>query len=76
MVTTFLTIALFQLSSKQPVIIYLHPGGFIGGTGNSLWLGPQYFLDHDIVLVTTNYRLGPLGNIFTDCNWKLALIFS
>lgn len=51
----------FQLTGSQPVIIYLHPGGFTGGNGNNEWTGPQYFLDRDIVLVTTNYRLGPFG---------------
>ncbi|XP_066996050.2 esterase E4 [Anabrus simplex] len=44
-----------------PVMVYFHPGGFYCLTGHSLWHGPQYLLDHDIVLVTTNYRLGVLG---------------
>lgn len=28
--------------------------------------GPDNFLDHDVVLVTANYRLGPLGFLSTE----------
>jgi carboxylesterase type B len=42
-------------------MVYFHPGGFYGVTGHSKVFGPQYIMDHDIVLVTTNYRLGALG---------------
>lgn len=28
--------------------------------------GPGYLLEHDIVLVTGNYRLGPLGFLSTE----------
>jgi carboxylesterase type B len=28
--------------------------------------GPEYLLEHDIVLVTGNYRLGPLGFLSTE----------
>lgn len=30
-------------------------------SGSSDWMGPEILLDEDIVLVTTNYRLGPFG---------------
>ena len=36
-----------------------------GHSGHSLY-GPGYFLDHDIILVTGNYRLGPLGFLSTE----------
>ena len=29
------------------------------GSGN--WYGPDYWMPHDIVLVTVNYRVGPFG---------------
>ena len=29
--------------------------------GGSSMMGPQYFMDQDVVLVTMNYRLGALG---------------
>uniref|UniRef100_A0A1B6F8S3 Carboxylic ester hydrolase n=1 Tax=Cuerna arida TaxID=1464854 RepID=A0A1B6F8S3_9HEMI len=61
----FLNVHTKSLTGKKPVIIYFHPGGFVAGTGNNVWTGPQYFLDQDIVLVTSNYRLGPFGFIST-----------
>lgn len=47
--------------SNFPVMIYIHGGGFICGSGSSTVYGPEYILDEDVVLVTINYRLGPLG---------------
>ncbi|CAH1135617.1 unnamed protein product [Ceutorhynchus assimilis] len=44
---------------KKPVIVFMHPGGFYA-SGSKFW-GPVYLLDHDLVLVTINYRLGSLG---------------
>ncbi|KAK9502364.1 hypothetical protein O3M35_011153 [Rhynocoris fuscipes] len=43
-----------------PVLVYIHGGGYEYGAGEFLGR-PGYFLDHDIVLVTFNYRLGILG---------------
>ena len=31
------------------------------GSSDSRIYGPDFFLDHGVVLVTVNYRLGPLG---------------
>ena len=28
--------------------------------------GPQFFIDYDIIIVTVNYRLGPLGQLSLD----------
>lgn len=36
-----------------------------GHGGISLY-GPDYFLEHDVVLVTGNYRLGALGFLSTE----------
>jgi carboxylesterase type B len=43
------------------VMFWIHGGGWFSGSGNSDTYGPQYLLDKDVVLVTINYRLGPLG---------------
>ncbi|GBP64397.1 Esterase FE4 [Eumeta japonica] len=48
-----------------PVLFHMHPGGFYSLTGQSIISGPQYLLDHDIVLVTINYRLATLGLLAT-----------
>ncbi len=44
-----------------PVLFWIHGGGFFAGSGNTEIYGPEYFMDTDVVLVTFNYRLGPLG---------------
>ncbi|KAK1130320.1 hypothetical protein K0M31_018456 [Melipona bicolor] len=50
---------------SRPVMIFIHPGGFYGFSGQSANFGPQYLLDKDIVLVTINYCLGILGFLNT-----------
>ncbi|XP_063229236.1 esterase E4-like [Bacillus rossius redtenbacheri] len=50
---------------RRPVVVFFNPGGFYGFTGHSAILGPQYLLDHELILVTNNYRLGALGLLST-----------
>ncbi|EDW03105.1 juvenile hormone esterase [Drosophila grimshawi] len=51
-----------NLTGSLPVIVYIHGGANVLGSGHSLYeAGPQYLLEHDVVLVTFNYRLGALG---------------
>ncbi|XP_055850672.1 juvenile hormone esterase-like [Episyrphus balteatus] len=57
-----------NLKGNKSVIFYIHGGGNEDGTGHSLYTGPQYLMDHDIVLVTFNYRLGALGFLSTGTN--------
>lgn len=48
--------------AKRPVIVWIHGGGFLGGTGSIPWYDCAKFLRHgDLVAVTINYRLGALG---------------
>ncbi|KAJ8888197.1 hypothetical protein PR048_007684 [Dryococelus australis] len=51
---------------RRPVVVFFNPGGFYSFTGHSAILGPQYLLDHELILVTSNYRLGALGLLSTD----------
>ncbi|XP_074042065.1 juvenile hormone esterase isoform X3 [Leptinotarsa decemlineata] len=48
-------------STLKPVMFWIHGGGFTSSSGNSDLYGPEFLLTEDIVLVTFNYRLGPLG---------------
>ncbi|CAH0394439.1 unnamed protein product [Bemisia tabaci] len=48
-----------EKSAKLPVMVFIHGGGFMMGA--SVIHGPDLLLDKDVVLVTINYRLGPLG---------------
>ena len=51
------------LDGLLPVMVWIHGGGWNVGSGNGQTdlYGPGYLMDRDIVLVTVNYRLGPLG---------------
>jgi len=53
-----------------PVFFWIHGGAFQYGSGTSF--GARYLLDHDVILVTINYRLGPMGmynyNVFIYIN--------
>lgn len=51
--------------SLLPVLFYIHGGGFVSGSGNFDFFGPHYFMEHNIILVTANYRLGPFGFLTT-----------
>ncbi|CRK89381.1 CLUMA_CG003135, isoform A [Clunio marinus] len=50
-----------KTEGKVPVLVWIHGGGWINGHGGHSLYPPGYFLEHDVVLVTGNYRLGPLG---------------
>lgn len=46
----------------RPVLVWLHGGGFTSGSGGWDWYdGARLAALGDLVVVTANYRLGPLG---------------
>ncbi|MES2622563.1 MAG: carboxylesterase/lipase family protein [Bacteroidota bacterium] len=52
---------------KRPVMFWIHGGGFEIGTGSSsLYNGANLANNGDVVVVTTNYRLGTLGFLYFD----------
>uniref|UniRef100_A0A182PSD7 Carboxylic ester hydrolase n=1 Tax=Anopheles epiroticus TaxID=199890 RepID=A0A182PSD7_9DIPT len=48
-------------SELLPVMVYIHGGGFLSGSGDSFLYDPVHFVEQRVVIVTFNYRLGPLG---------------
>jgi len=44
-----------------PVMVYIHGGGFIAGSGAEAELDGAQLAGHGVVVVTFNYRLGRLG---------------
>ncbi len=48
---------------KRPVMVYMHGGGFSGGSGNGLlsYDGENLARHHDVVVVTHNHRLNVFG---------------
>lgn len=47
-------------------MIYIHGGGFLTGSGDDDMYGPKFLLNHNIVLVTLNYRLEAFGFLCLD----------
>jgi len=43
----------------MPVLFWIHGGAFQFGSG--MFYKPKYLMDHDVIFVTINYRLGPMG---------------
>lgn len=51
--------------AKKPVLVWFHGGGFSSGAGGWDWYdGTNLAANHDIVVVTANYRLGVLGYLY------------
>lgn len=49
-------------AAKRPVMVWIHGGGFVWGTSATPWYdGERFAVDHDLVMVSFNYRLGVLG---------------
>ena len=49
-----------ESGEKLPVMVWIHGGGFVGGSGN-IASGDQ-FAKQGVILMTINYRLGRLGH--------------
>ncbi len=48
--------------ARRPVLFWIHGGGFTGGSGSSaMYKGSRLSARGNVVVVTTNYRLGALG---------------
>ncbi|MBQ1996366.1 MAG: carboxylesterase family protein [Clostridia bacterium] len=48
-------------SSRMPVLVYIHGGGFTGGCGHEKHFDGPVWAKKGVVAVTINYRLGPMG---------------
>ena len=52
------------LNSREnlPVMFWIHGGGNTWGySASNIYTSGDFVLEHDVILVTTNYRLGPFG---------------
>ncbi|XP_076300653.1 esterase E4 [Lasioglossum baleicum] len=72
----YLNIFLPVLSEKQerteklPVLVFVHGGKYMFGSGDSQTWSPEHMMDQNVVLVTINYRLNIMGFFSTES--KLA----
>ncbi len=49
-------------AARRPVMVWIHGGAFVTGTGSTPWYnGVSFAAQGDVVVVTINYRLGMLG---------------
>ncbi|MGW6904850.1 carboxylesterase family protein, partial [Streptomyces sp. NPDC054940] len=49
---------------RRPVIVWIHGGGFLAGTGNDPTFDGGNYAQRDCVVVTFNYRLGAFGSLY------------
>lgn len=63
------TIPKQQNATLKPVMVALHAGGYILGSGTQNMQPAEYLLTEDVVLVSLNYRLGVFGkkNSIASC---------
>lgn len=47
-------------------MVYIHGGAFVGGSGHNEEYEPDFLLEKDVLFVSINYRLGPLGFLCLD----------
>ncbi|KAM0724816.1 Esterase FE4 [Formica fusca] len=51
--------------ARKAVMVWFHGGAFNNGLGDDLFFGPDFLIEQDVILVTLNYRLGPIGFLNT-----------
>ncbi|KAG5895361.1 hypothetical protein JTB14_029588 [Gonioctena quinquepunctata] len=54
-----------SLNASLPVMFFIYGGGFIEGASVEINYGANHFMDHDVIIVTSNYRVGPFGFLST-----------
>ncbi len=53
--------------ARRPVMVWIHGGAFVTGSGSTPWYdGTSFAQAGDVVVVTINYRLGALGFLHLD----------
>lgn len=57
----FLNVWAPPAAQNAPVLFYIHGGGFVGGCGHEKHFDGAALCKQGVVVVTVNYRLGPLG---------------
>ncbi|CAD6215947.1 GSCOCT00004249001.2-RA-CDS, partial [Cotesia congregata] len=64
----YLNVFTTKLNPEVPraVIVCIHGGNFVCGSGDDDIFGPDYLVEKDIVVVTLNYRIGILGFLNLD----------
>lgn len=53
-------------AAPLPVMVFFHGGGWQCGSGSRFFYGPDFLLEHDVIYIGANFRLGPLGFLSTE----------
>ncbi|TGZ48392.1 Carboxylic ester hydrolase [Temnothorax longispinosus] len=53
-------------TTGNPVMVWIHGGGYVFGSGNDTHKRFDYLVKKDVILVSVNYRLGALGFLNLD----------
>ena len=59
--------------TKLPVIVYIHEE-FIYSSVSQDFTGPDFLMPHGVILVTINFRLGPLGNYLNGYHLNIVKV--
>jgi len=51
-----------KAKAKLPVMVWIHDGAFVGGSGSSPGNSGNQFAKQGVILITINYRLGRIGH--------------
>ncbi|XP_058453744.1 juvenile hormone esterase-like [Malaya genurostris] len=61
----FINVYTQNIIGSLPVMVWIHGGAFIAGSGGSRVYGPDFLVQENVVVVSFNYRLGILGYFST-----------
>ncbi|KAG7299981.1 hypothetical protein JYU34_017016 [Plutella xylostella] len=50
-----------QRRGPLPVMVYIHGGAFVLGSADKMLYNPGFLVQHDVIVVSFNYRLGARG---------------
>ena len=64
----------FPNKTNLPVMAYVHGGAFHSFNSSSNIYSPDYLGDNAVILVTMNYRLGILGNLWKSPKFGRIII--
>lgn len=53
-----------EIKTPKAVMVFIHGGGFMTGSGSPNSYSPDYLINYDIVFATFNYRLHALGTLY------------
>ncbi|NUU24842.1 MAG: carboxylesterase family protein, partial [Streptomycetaceae bacterium] len=52
-------------AARRPVLVWIHGGGFVSGSGSlPIYAGDTFARNGDVVVVGLTYRIGPLGYLY------------